>query len=400
MNIIVAGKNDIAVDILKEIKKLSNINCFVVLNRNENFKNSFQKSLGFFAKLWGVKILKLEDVYKMNDVIFLSLEFDRIINTNLFKTKYLYNIHFSYLPSYKGMYTSAHPILNGEKKSGVTLHLIDNGIDTGDIIDQISFKLSIDETAKSLYLKYIEKGTLLVKKNLNNLINQNISPFRQKIKNSSYFSKDSIDYKNLKINLLQTSFQIDKSLRAYYFREFQLPKINNLNIGKWKISQKRSKYKAGNLKKINEFKYILSTIDYDIYLWEDPYEYFWESCKTNDLNELKKIIGLTNLDLEQKNNQGQTALLIGIINSSFDCIKFLIENGANCNAYDYNKKSALMYAVLVVKESREFEILEILINNNANKHSIDLFGTNVFDLVESKDNEMYKFLKNDKILRP
>ena len=51
----------------------------------------------------------------------------------------LYNIHFSYLPAYKGMFTSALPIKNGEVDSGVTLHKIESGIDTGDIIDQIKF---------------------------------------------------------------------------------------------------------------------------------------------------------------------------------------------------------------------------------------------------------------------
>ena len=57
-----------------------------------------------------------------------------IIKTKNFKSNKLFNLHFSLLPSYKGMHTSAFPILNGEKYSGVTIHKIDNGIDTGDII--------------------------------------------------------------------------------------------------------------------------------------------------------------------------------------------------------------------------------------------------------------------------
>ena len=39
------------------------------------------------------------------------------------------------------MYTSCLPILFNEKESGVTLHKIDRGIDTGDIIDQITFPI-------------------------------------------------------------------------------------------------------------------------------------------------------------------------------------------------------------------------------------------------------------------
>lgn len=71
-----------------------------------------------------------------DDLIFISLEFDKIVNPDLFKDARLYNIHFSLLPSYKGMYTSAIPILNGEEMVGVTFHEIDKGIDTGNIIAQ------------------------------------------------------------------------------------------------------------------------------------------------------------------------------------------------------------------------------------------------------------------------
>ena len=41
------------------------------------------------------------------------------------------------------MYTSIWPIINGENYCGVTLHEIDSGIDTGDIIDQIKVKINI-----------------------------------------------------------------------------------------------------------------------------------------------------------------------------------------------------------------------------------------------------------------
>ena len=156
MNLIIAGKNNIAVDVLKFALDNLNMPIFVVLNKTENFQNNFQKSLGFYAKRWNVTIKKLEDIYDLNDSIFLSLEFDRIIKPDLFKSKNLFNIHFSLLPAYKGMYTSALPILNGEDKSGVTLHRIDSGIDTGEIIAQTEIKINYKDTARDLYIKYIE----------------------------------------------------------------------------------------------------------------------------------------------------------------------------------------------------------------------------------------------------
>ena len=86
------------------------------------------------------KIISLNQAYRIPNLIFISIHYDKIIKIENFKTKNLYNFHFSLLPKYKGMHTGAHPIINGENYSGVTLHKIDNGIDTGDVIDQIKFK--------------------------------------------------------------------------------------------------------------------------------------------------------------------------------------------------------------------------------------------------------------------
>src|SRR5258708_2774481 len=46
------------------------------------------------------------------------------------------NIHPSLLPKYRGPIPSMWAILNGEKITGTTMHYIDKGIDTGNIIAQ------------------------------------------------------------------------------------------------------------------------------------------------------------------------------------------------------------------------------------------------------------------------
>ena len=94
MNIIIAGKNNIAVDFLKYVLELKNLNVFVILNKTDNFKNSFQKSLGFYARLWNVSIINLENSYVIENAIFISLEFDKLIKPSLFKTNAVFNIHF------------------------------------------------------------------------------------------------------------------------------------------------------------------------------------------------------------------------------------------------------------------------------------------------------------------
>jgi len=54
------------------------------------------------------------------------------------------NVHPALLPKYRGRYSTAHAIFNGEKTTGVTVHWMDEGIDSGPIILQEKIKI-IDE---------------------------------------------------------------------------------------------------------------------------------------------------------------------------------------------------------------------------------------------------------------
>lgn len=60
------------------------------------------------------------------------------------------NVHGSLLPKYGGARTLSWAIENGESESGVTVHSVDEGMDTGPILLQRSFALSPFETTRSL----------------------------------------------------------------------------------------------------------------------------------------------------------------------------------------------------------------------------------------------------------
>ena len=74
------------------------------------------------------------------------MEYENILNIKKFSSKNLYNLHFSLLPNYRGCHTNFYQIRDGVNNSGVTLHHIDKGIDTGDIIDNIKYKVAINDT--------------------------------------------------------------------------------------------------------------------------------------------------------------------------------------------------------------------------------------------------------------
>lgn len=85
------------------------------------------------------------------------------------------NVHPSLLPNYRGPNPYSAVILNGEKETGVTLHLMDEKFDTGDIVAQKKVAISEVETMGTLFnrlniigldmlldtLKQYEKGDLI-----------------------------------------------------------------------------------------------------------------------------------------------------------------------------------------------------------------------------------------------
>ena len=63
------------------------------------------------------------------------------------------NLHCSLLPKYRGKAPVNWQIINGEKKSGFTLHYMTKDIDEGDIIYQFEIPISYDDNILSLYRK-------------------------------------------------------------------------------------------------------------------------------------------------------------------------------------------------------------------------------------------------------
>jgi methionyl-tRNA formyltransferase len=155
------------------------------------------------------------------------------------------------------MYTSTIPILNGEERTGVTLHAIDEGIDTGPIIAQHKFKIDINDTARTLYFKYLDNALRLFKSQIYKLLENNFSYHRQDVLMSSYYKKNPGIFEQ-KISLNKTSYQIHNQIRALCFKEFQLPSINGCAVSESALTNEFIGYRQ--LTELDD-KFIVSGID-------------------------------------------------------------------------------------------------------------------------------------------
>jgi methionyl-tRNA formyltransferase len=103
------------------------------------------------------------------------------------------NFHASLLPDYRGKHPVFWALRNNEKWSGLTVHVIDAGIDTGDIIYQVKVRTRREDTVATLYKRIIDQSGYLVGKLIADAETDNI-PLRPQVKDSgSYYSSTTED---------------------------------------------------------------------------------------------------------------------------------------------------------------------------------------------------------------
>jgi methionyl-tRNA formyltransferase len=76
------------------------------------------------------------------------------------------NVHASLLPKYRGAAPITWAVVNGEAESGVTLMLLDEGMDTGDMLDVARTPIGADETSGELSDRLARLGADLVRTKL------------------------------------------------------------------------------------------------------------------------------------------------------------------------------------------------------------------------------------------
>jgi methionyl-tRNA formyltransferase len=79
------------------------------------------------------------------------------------------NIHASLLPKYRGASPIQYAVINGEKESGVTIMMMAETLDTGDMLDQEAVVLDEKETFGSLHDKLSSLGSRLILKTITKL---------------------------------------------------------------------------------------------------------------------------------------------------------------------------------------------------------------------------------------
>lgn len=120
------------------------------------------------AEKYGIPVLQFEkirnggaeELKKFNADIMVTCAYGQILSKEILEVcpKGVINIHASLLPKYRGAAPIQYAIVNGEKKTGVTIMKTEEGLDTGDIIATYETEIGETETAGELSERLSELG--------------------------------------------------------------------------------------------------------------------------------------------------------------------------------------------------------------------------------------------------
>lgn len=99
------------------------------------------------------------------------------------------NVHFSLLPRWRGAAPVQRTILEGDEVTGVTVMLMDEGLDTGPVLASAETSIGPEEDAGTLGARLAELGALLVVETLRGLERGSVEPVSQDHAAATYAPK-------------------------------------------------------------------------------------------------------------------------------------------------------------------------------------------------------------------
>jgi len=174
MKIIFMGTPDYAKEILKTLVKTDNMDVVAVYTQPDKpvgrKKIMTPPSVKVLAQEKNIQLFQpktLRDEAVVQNLLTIPCDFivvaayGQILPKKILNHATCINLHASVLPQYRGASPIQQTLLNGDKLTGVTAMMMEEGLDTGDIIKIQTLKVSKNELVESLFDKLTTIACLL-----------------------------------------------------------------------------------------------------------------------------------------------------------------------------------------------------------------------------------------------
>lgn len=200
MKIVYFGTPDFAVESLKALINAGHDVCAVVTREDKPKGRGYEmmpSPVKAEAVRHGIPVLHpvkmkdeafLDNLREFDADVFVVAAYGRILPKVLLDipSKGCINIHASLLPSYRGAAPIQWAVIDGLKETGITIMLMDEGLDTGDILKQYRISIADDETGGSLFDKLAVLGGEAIVDSLKLLEEGKLNPEKQGDTDTNY----------------------------------------------------------------------------------------------------------------------------------------------------------------------------------------------------------------------
>lgn len=234
--VVVLGRTSLAVEGLRTVLDAGDEVVLVVADPGDDGVDGWQRSLRREAEDRGIPTVAPRNVNDPEVVgtiraagaeILLSFQAAWILAAPLIETPSLgaLNLHFGPLPRYRGVAPIAWAIMNGERSTGVTLHHIDTGVDSGPVIASAVVPIDESDTGRTLYDKCLVAAVRLFRDRWPTLRESIPAGSAQDPNAALYYNRWALDFTDRRVRWDRDCEVVASWIRAFIFPPFQYPQV-------------------------------------------------------------------------------------------------------------------------------------------------------------------------------
>lgn len=155
-----------------------------------------------------------ERIRSIKPDLIISAHLRKILKKEIFSlaAKGAINVHPSLLPKYRGLSPQHQAIMHGDSESGVTVHLIEADVDTGDIVLQKKFAIEKEDYILQVQSKMLTIYKTIVAEAVDLLGSGSFEPIKQDLTTLSYFGP--LKKSDRQLDLSKTAEEVYNLIRA------------------------------------------------------------------------------------------------------------------------------------------------------------------------------------------
>lgn len=211
-----------------------------------------------------------DDILALKPDIIITCAYGQIIPKALLDyPKYgCINVHASLLPKLRGGAPIHRSIIEGDKKTGITIMYMDKGMDTGDMISKMEVEISNLDTAATLHDKLMKASVKLLEKTLPSIVNGTNEREKQDDSKATYAYNVSREEEHINFN--NNALDIYNQIRGLNSWPGAYSNLEDKQVKIWSstICEKKFNSEPGTIEDIDKSGMLISTKDKSILITE------------------------------------------------------------------------------------------------------------------------------------